>query len=76
LNRLNAKYHIRDQLSTHILRHTKVTELQEQHINPVVIHYLVGHTPNSTMTDNVYTSVSLDFVKSEIEYSKKIIAMQ
>lgn len=76
LTRLNEKYNIAPQLSTHMLRHTKITELQENRVNPVVIHYLVGHTPDSNITNDVYTSVTLDFVKDELEYRSNAKVMQ
>ena len=67
LARINKKYKITNQsLTTHVMRHTRITELTEQHVNPVVIHYIVGHTDKSSVTENVYTNVSLDFVKQEL----------
>ena len=67
LRRINSKYKITSQsLTTHIMRHTRITELTEQHLHPIVIHYMVGHTDKSTVTENVYTDVSLDFVKQEL----------
>lgn len=67
LKRINSKYKITSQsLTTHIMRHTRITELTEQHLHPIVIHYMVGHTDKSTVTENVYTDVSLDFVKQEL----------
>ena len=66
LRRLNEKYHIAPQLSTHQMRHTRITELTEQHIHPIVIHYLAGHSDKSSITENVYTDVSLDFIKNEL----------
>lgn len=67
LRRINIKYKITDKsLTTHIMRHTRITELTEQHLHPIVIHYMVGHSDKSSITENVYTDVSLDFVKQEL----------
>ena len=76
LIRLNEKYSIAPRLSTHVLRHTRITELQEMRVNPVVIHYLVGHTPDSQITNEVYTSVSMDFVKDELDFRSNAYVMQ
>lgn len=76
LTRLNEKYKIAPKLSTHVLRHTRITELQELRVNPVVIHYLVGHTPDSQITNEVYTSVTMDFVKDELDFRSNARVMQ
>lgn len=76
LSRLNEKYNIAPKLTTHMLRHTRITELQEMRVNPVVIHYLVGHTPDSNITNEVYTSVTMDFVKDELDYRNNASVMQ
>lgn len=57
-------------LSTHNLRHTFITRCQEQGMPLVVIQSLVGHVEGSNITNNVYTSVSLDFMKQELEKIK------
>lgn len=57
-------------LSTHNLRHTFITRCQEQEMPLVVIQSLVGHVEGSNITNNVYTSVSLDFMKQELEKIK------
>lgn len=70
LNRLNSKEKITTNLHTHRLRHTFITRCQEKGIPLVVIQSLVGHVGGSSMTNNVYTSVSLDFMKQELEKVK------
>lgn len=80
LNRLDEKYDILDErfdengnpinLSTHMLRHTKITRLQEAGLPLIVIQYLVGHIEGSKMTNNVYTTISLDFVNNELKKAK------
>jgi len=70
LDRLNEKNHITERLHTHKLRHTFITRCQEAGIPLVVIQALVGHVEGSSITNNVYTSVSVDFMKQEIEKVK------
>ncbi|MDR0979464.1 MAG: site-specific integrase [Lachnospiraceae bacterium] len=67
LDRLNEKYNITDSLHTHRLRHTFITRCQEQGVPLPVLQYLVGHIEGSKITTDVYTSVSLDFVKSALD---------
>lgn len=68
LDRLNTKYHITDKsLSSHILRHSKITRMQEAGVALPVIQYMVGHVEGSNITNEVYTSVSLDFVNNEMK---------
>ncbi len=57
-------------LSTHKLRHTFITRCQEQGMPVVVIQSLVGHVEGSNITNSVYTSVSLNFMKEELEKIK------
>ena len=66
LDRLNEKEKITDKLHTHKLRHTFITRCQESGMPLVVIQSLVGHIEGSTITSNVYTSVSLEFMKTEL----------
>lgn len=70
LKRLNAKAKITDEIHTHRLRHTFITRCQEAGMSLVVIQELVGHVEGSSITNNVYTSVSLDFIKQEQEKVK------
>lgn len=70
LKRLNAKAKITDEIHTHKLRHTFITRCQEAGMSLVVIQELVGHVEGSSITNNVYTSVSLDFIKQEQEKVK------
>lgn len=67
LKRLNAKYNIADHIHTHVLRHTFITRCQEKGIPLVVIQALVGHVEGSSITNDVYTSVSVDFMKQELD---------
>ena len=70
LKRLNSKEKIVDTIHTHVLRHTFITRCQEHGIPLVVIQSLVGHVEGSSITNDVYTSVSLDFMKQEIKKIK------
>lgn len=70
LKRLNNKYNITQAIHTHVLRHTFITRCQEKGIPLIVIQSLVGHVEGSTLTNEVYTHVSLDFIKSELEKTK------
>lgn len=67
LKRLNVKYNIADNIHTHVLRHTFITRCQEKGIPLVVIQALVGHVEGSSITNDVYTSVSVDFMKQELD---------
>lgn len=68
LKRLNEKYKITDMdLSTHNLRHTYITRLREKGVDMKVIQYLVGHVEGSSITDNVYTSLSDEFIENEFK---------
>lgn len=66
LKRLNTKYNITDGIHTHVLRHTYVTRCQEKGMPLIVIQALVGHVEGSSLTNDTYTHVSLDFMKDEI----------
>lgn len=69
LNRINKKYKITNKpLSTHVLRHTRITRWREVGIDMKVIQYWVGHVEGSNITDDVYISLTEDFIKQE--YSK------
>lgn len=68
LLRINKKYNISlTSLHSHKLRHTFITRCVENGINQKVIQNLVGHTQGSSITSNVYTSISNDFMKKELE---------
>lgn len=54
-------------LSTHNLRHTFITRCQEKGMPLVVLQSLVGHVEGSNITNDIYTSVSLDFMKQELK---------
>lgn len=73
LRRLNEKYKItKNSLSTHILRHTRITRMREIGVLLPVIQYTVGQVEGSEVTDEVYTSVSLDFVNNELKKANMI----
>lgn len=68
LNRINKKHSITEEtLGTHRLRHTRITRLQEKGVNLAVIQKLVGHVEGSKITSEVYTDVSIDFIRNEME---------
>lgn len=68
LYRLNTKYKITPKnLSTHVLRHTRITRLQEAGVHLSVIQYSVGHVEGSSITNDVYTSVDDVFVNNELK---------
>ena len=68
LKRINKKYSISSSsLHSHRLRHTFITRCVENGIFPKVIQNLVGHVEGSTITNDVYTSISNDFIKKELE---------
>lgn len=68
LKRLNNKYHITDSsLHSHRLRHTFITRCVENNVQTKVIQSLVGHIKGSSITFDVYTSISNDFIAQELE---------
>lgn len=67
LNRVNQKEKITDHLHSHKLRHTFITRCQEKGMPLAIIQALVGHVKGSSITNSVYTTVSLDFMKQELE---------
>lgn len=68
LKRLNEKYKITNlELSSHNLRHTYITRLREKGVDMKVIQYLVGHVEGSSITDDVYTSLSKEFIQDEMK---------
>lgn len=69
LKRLNKKYTITTlDLSSHNLRHTYITRLKETGVDIKIIQYLVGHVEGSSITNDIYTSVSKEFTK--VNYQK------
>lgn len=67
INKISPNKSITDALSTHRLRHTFITRCQEKNLSLAVIQSLVGHVQGSTITNDTYTSVSLNFIQQELE---------
>lgn len=68
LRRLNTNYKICDfSLSTHNLRHTFITRCQEKSMSLPVLQSIVGHVDGSNITNNIYTDISIDFMKQELQ---------
>ena len=67
LQRINEKYNICSSLHSHKLRHTFITRCVEKGLFPKVIQNLVGHIEGSTITNDVYTSISNDFIQQELK---------
>ena len=65
---INKNYKITNKpLHTHVLRHTFITRCVEKGMNLKVLQYLVGHIRSSSLTLDVYTSISNDFIKKELK---------
>lgn len=67
INKISPNECITGALSTHRLRHTFITRCQEKNLSLAVIQSLVGHVQGSTITNDTYTSVSLNFIQQELE---------
>lgn len=68
LKTLNRDSKITDKpLHTHVLRHTFITRCVENGMNIKALQYLVGHIRGSSITLDIYTSISDDFLKKELE---------
>lgn len=68
LKRINEKYSISiTSLHSHRLRHTFITRCVENGVFPKVIQNLVGHVKGSSITNDIYTSISNDFMVKELE---------
>lgn len=71
LKRINKKYNITKlNLSSHNLRHTYITRLREAGVDMKVIQHLVGHVEGSSITNDVYTSISKEFIEKELKKVK------
>lgn len=67
INKISPNESITGALSTHRLRHTFITRCQEKNLSLAVIQSLVGHVQGSNITNDTYTSVSLNFIQQELE---------
>ncbi len=67
LLRLNKKYNITTSLHSHRLRHTFITRCVEKGMNYKVLQTIVGHVDGSTITNDIYTSVSNEFMNEELK---------
>lgn len=62
LKRLNTKYKIcNEELTTHRLRHTAITNWAKLGIPLKVIQYFAGHVKGSSVTEKTYIDISLEF---------------
>ena len=66
LKRINYKI-TSSSIHSHRLRHTFITRCVENGINQKVIQNLVGHVKGSSITSDVYTSISDDFMIKELQ---------
>ena len=68
LKRINKKYDIvKGSIHSHRLRHTFITRCVEKGIHPKVIQNLVGHSKGSSVTNDVYLSISNEFIFEELK---------
>lgn len=68
LKRINTKYNIvKGSIHSHRLRHTFITRCVERGMYPKVIQNLVGHVKGSSITNDVYTSISNEFMIEELK---------
>ena len=71
LNRLNKKYQItNNELTTHRLRHTAITNWKELNIDISVIQYLAGHIDGSSITSKVYIDTRKNFIDEQLSKIK------
>ena len=71
LHRINEKYKITNKsLSRHKLRHTRITNMRKAGMDMKAIQYLVGHVEGSSITDNIYTTLTPEFLEQEIKKIK------
>lgn len=49
-----------------MLRHTFITRCRERGMDKLIIQELVGHVEESSITDEIYTDISQNFIKQEL----------
>lgn len=65
LRRINKKYNISNQsLHNHRLRHNRITQWKEAHMDKEAIQYFAGHVEDSEVTDD-YIDISEEFAFEE-----------
>lgn len=68
LKRINDKYKISTQsLHNHRLRHDRISQWKEAHMELEAIQYLAGHIEGSEITEKTYIETSKDFAFKEYE---------
>lgn len=67
LRRINKKYNISNQsLHNHRLRHDRITQWKEAHMDKEAIQYFAGHVEDSEVTDD-YIDISEEFAFEEFK---------
>lgn len=68
LKRINEKYKIsKKSLHNHRLRHDRISQWKEAHIELEAIQYLAGHIEGSEITEKTYIETSKNFAFKEFE---------
>ena len=68
LRRINEKYNIsKKSLHNHRLRHDRITQWKEQHMELNAIQYLAGHIEGSEITEKHYIDTSKNFAFKEYQ---------
>lgn len=67
LKRINKKYNIsHEEISSHRLRHTALTNWQEKGVPLDVIQYLAGYVRGSSITKEVYIDITEEYIHNEL----------
>lgn len=73
LRRINKKYKITNKaLTSHVLRHTAITNWRDNGLDLRAIQYIAGHIEGSSITDDVYVTTSDDFIIKEFKKANKL----